>query len=261
MDFWGHLGVLKKTLFKIAAAVIIVAVALFVYMPWIFDNIILAPCDSSFIVYKWFESLHGDGSLLPDMSDTQFHVDLINYNLTAQLNTQVSLAFWGACILCFPYIIYMLWTFVSPGLYEHEKKQALPAFIFGNAMFYLGMVCSYLLVFPFCLRFLAGYHISDAVTNTISLESYIDNFLMLTLLMGLASELPLVAWILGKMGMLTKSLFSHYRRHAILAIAVLAAIITPTGDPLTMALVFMPLYLLWELSALLVPAPGKTTEE
>lgn len=253
MDFWGHLGVLRKILYKVAAVVIAVGVLLFIYMPWIFDNVILAPCDSDFVVYRWFAGLHGDGSLLPDMASTDFHVDLINYSLTAQLNTQVSLAFWGACILCCPYIIYMLWTFVSPGLYPHEREKAVPAFLFGNVMFYAGMACSYYLVFPFCLRFLAEYQISEQVVNTISLSSYIDNFLMLTLLMGLAFELPLICWVLGKMGMITRRFFTQYRRHAIVALVVLAAIITPTGDPLTLALVFAPLYMLWEVSALLVP--------
>lgn len=253
MDFWDHLGALRGVLFKIAIVVIAVAVVLFIYMGWVFDNVILAPCDGSFVTYEWLGALKGDGSLLPNMSGDGFHVDLINYSLTAQLNTHVSLSVWLAIVLCFPFIIYMLWSFISPGLYPHERSKATPAFIFGNIMFYLGMLCSYYLVFPMCLRFLADYQITDAVTNTISLGSYIDNFLMLNFLMGLAFELPLLCWLLGKMGLLTRQFFSKYRRHAIVALVVLAAIITPTGDPITLALVFIPLYMLWELSALLVP--------
>lgn len=253
MDFWGHLGALRGVLFKIAIVVITIGVALFIYMPWIFDNVILAPCDGSFVTYDWLGALHGDGTLLPDMSGEGFHVDLINYSLTAQLNTHVSLSFWLALVISFPFVIYMFWTFIRPGLYPHERQKATPAFIFGNIMFYLGMVCSYYLVFPMCLRFLADYQITDAIKNTISLSSYIDNFLMLNFLMGLAFELPLLCWLLGKIGLISREFFSKFRRHAIVALVVLAAIITPTGDPVTLALVFIPLYMLWELSALLVP--------
>ena len=253
MDFWSHLGALRGVLFKVAVVVVIVGVAMFIYMPWIFDNIILAPCDGSFITYKWLGSLRGDGTLLPDMSGDGFHLDLINLNLTSQLNTHVSLSFCLALVLTFPFVIYMFWTFISPGLYPHEKSKATPAFIFGNLMFYLGVVCSYYIVFPMCLKFLADYQITESIKNTISLSSYIDNFLMLNFLMGIAFELPLLCWVLGKIGVITRTFFTKYRRHAIVALVVLAAIITPTGDPVTLALVFLPLYLLWELSALLVP--------
>ncbi|MDE6801771.1 MAG: twin-arginine translocase subunit TatC [Muribaculaceae bacterium] len=141
MDFWGHLGALRTVLFKIALVVIIAAVALFIYMPWIFDHIVLAPCDGSFVTYHFFDAFRGDGTLLPNLSGEGFHLTLINYELTAQLNTHVSLAFWGAVVLCFPFIIYMLWTFVAPGLYPHERKSAVPAFVFGNIMFFLGILC------------------------------------------------------------------------------------------------------------------------
>lgn len=253
MDFWGHLGVLRGVLFKIAAVVIVTAVVLFINMPWIFEHIVLAPCDGSFITYHFFDIFKGDGNLMPNLSGEGFHLSLINYELTAQLNTHISLSFWGAVVLCFPFIIYMLWTFIAPGLYPHERRNALPAFAFGNLMFFLGILCSYFLVFPMCLKFLADYQITDSIKNTISLGSYISNFLMMNFLMGVAFELPLLCWLLGKMGLITRNFFSKFRRHAILALVILAAIITPTGDPLTLLLVFIPLYALWELSALLVP--------
>lgn len=253
MDFWGHLDALRGILFKIAIAIVAVGIVLFIYMPWIFDHVILAPCDGSFVTYRWLGAIKGDGTLLPDLSGDGFHVDLINYQLTAQFNTHISLSVWGAFVLCFPYVIYMLWTFVSPGLYPNEKKNAKPAFLFGNVMFILGMLCSYYVVFPMCLRFLAGYQLSDTITNTISLGSYIDNFFTLTLVMGITFELPLLCWMLGKIGIITRSFFSRFRRHAIVILLIAAAIITPTGDPVTLFVMFIPLYLLWELSALLVP--------
>jgi len=120
-------------------------------------------------------------------------------------------------------------------------------------MFYLGVAVGYFLVFPLTLRFLADYQLSEAIPNTISLDSYMDNFFIITFMMGVAFELPLLAWLLGKMGFLSRDFFSKYRRHAIVVLLILAAMITPTGDPFTLSAVFFPIYFLWELSSRLVP--------
>ena len=260
MDFWGHLGALRGVLFKIAVVVVAFAIVLFIYMPWIFGNIILAPCDGSFITYKWLGLLQGDGTFLPDMSGEGFHVDIINYNLTSQFNTHISLSAWLAIIISFPFSIYMLWTFIRPGLYPSERKQATKAFIFSNIMFYLGMACSYFIIFPMCFKFLAEYQITEEIENTIALDSYISNFLTLNFIVGILFELPLLCWLLGKMGLITRHFFRKYRRHAIVALLILAAFITPTGDPVTLFLMFIPLYMLWELSALLVPKAKPTDD-
>jgi sec-independent protein translocase protein TatC len=166
----------------------------------------------------------------------------------------MSASCWTAAVIAFPIIIYLLWTFISPGLYEKEKRGVRKAFFFGNIMFYVGLATGYFLVFPLALRFLADYHLSDAIPNTISLDSYMDNFFTMILMMGIVFELPLVAWLLGKMGFLTNKFFSHFRRHAIVALLILAAFITPTGDPFTLFAVFLPLYALWEFSAFVVPS-------
>ena len=120
-------------------------------------------------------------------------------------------------------------------------------------MFYLGVAVGYFLVFPIILRFLADYHVSQLVPNQVSLDSYMDNFLMMVFFMGVVFELPLLCWLLGNIGVLHRDFFSKYRRHAIVALVVLAAIITPTGDLFTLSVVFLPLYILYEASALLVP--------
>ena len=119
------------------------------------------------------------------------------------------------------------------------------------------MACGYFLVFPLTLRFLADYRLSDMIPNRISLTSYMDNFMMLILIMGIIFELPVVAWLLGKARLLHRGIFERYRRHAIVALLVLAAVVTPTGDPFTLTVVFLPIYLLWEVSALVVPSPRK----
>ena len=137
--------------------------------------------------------------------------------------------------------------------YDHEKTGVKQAFIFGNLMFYLGAAVGYFIVFPLAVRFLAGYTLSNVITPMISLESYMDNFFLLLVMMGAVFELPLLAWVLGKMGLLNKSFFRSYRRHAIVVLMILAALITPTGDPFTLFIVFIPIYALWEFSSVLVP--------
>ena len=251
MSFWGHLDVLRGVLFRIVAVTFVIAVGLFATMHWIFDNIVLAPCSSDFPLYHFFDyitSLTGEGS-----STTPFNVNLINIKLASQFFIHISTSCWLAITLAFPFIIYQLWTFISPALYENEKRGAKSAFLFGNIMFYLGVAVGYFLVFPLTLRFLADYQLSSSIPNTISIDSYMDNFFIITFMMGVAFELPLLAWLLGKMGVLTRNFFGTYRRHAIVVLLIVAAMITPTGDPFTLSAVFFPIYLLWELSSRLVP--------
>ena len=252
MSFWSHLDVLRGVLIRIAVVVCVLAVVMFAFMPWIFDNVITAPCSGSFPVYRLLGSIKGDGQWLPDLSGDDFHVELINIQLASQFFVHMSASWMSALILAFPFIIYQLWGFVAPGLYPNERRNAKKAFFFGNIMFYLGMCAGYFVVFPVALRFLADYHLSDKIANTVSLTSYMDSFYTLVLMMGVLFELPLLAWLLGRMGLLNKSFFRKYRRHAIVAILILAAIVTPTSDVFTLGMVFLPVYALWEASALLV---------
>ncbi|MDE7031661.1 MAG: twin-arginine translocase subunit TatC, partial [Muribaculaceae bacterium] len=165
-----------------------------------------------------------------------------------------SASLWMAFVLGFPMIIYLLWSFVAPVLYDSEKRGVRRAFVAGNLMFFLGMATGYFLVFPIAVRFLADYSLSDKIRTLVSLDSYMDNFFTLLLLMGAIFELPLLAWLLGKMGFLTRGFFSRYRRHAIVVLLIVAAAVTPTGDPFSLMAVFLPIYALWEFSRRLVPA-------
>ncbi len=252
MSFWDHLDVLRGVLIKIAVVLVAMAIVFFALMPYIFDNIILAPCNGDFVLYQLFEKIT---SIIPGVnqfSTDGFQVNLINIQLASQFFIHMSTSFWLALVFSFPIVIYLLWTFVSPALYAHEKRGIKLAFAFGNLMFFLGVAVGYFVVFPVTLRFLADYHVSDMVPNQISLDSYMDTFLMLIFIMGIIFELPLLAWLLGNIGVLKRDFFKKYRRHAIVVLLILAAFITPTGDPFTLTIVFLPLYLLYELSACLV---------
>lgn len=256
MSFWDHVEELRSTLLKIGGVLLVFAIIFFIYMPDIFDSIILAPCKGDFILYKTFEEITKKFPSLPQFTTEGFKVELINIKLASQFFIHMSTSVWLALVFAFPIVVWLLWNFIKPALYEHERKGSEKAFLIGIVMFFIGVAVGYFIVFPITLRFLAEYKVSELVPNQISLDSYMDNFLMLIFIMGIIFEMPLVAWILSKMGFLYRNFFKQYRRHAIVVLLILAAIITPTGDPLTLTIVFLPLYLLFELSAFFVsPAP------
>ncbi len=245
MTFWEHLDELRKVLFRVAIAILVVAIALFFAKEFIFDNIIFAPTRDGFILYKWINYLL---NLFGGEALESFNLKIINIDLTAQFFIHLSTTFYLSLVICTPYALYQLWTFVSPALYPKEKKGAKKAFGFASILFYLGLVVGYYLVFPLTLRFLGTYQVSESVNNDISLRSYISMFVSLILIMGIVFELPSVAAILSRLGLITKELLKKYRRHAFVILLILAAIITPSGDPFTLFAVGLPLYALYEVS-------------
>lgn len=252
MSFWDHLEELRWTLFRSILALFIFAIGSFAVMKWLFDHVIMAPCSSDFIVYRLLCKVSANFSILPDFCNDNFHVNIVNIKLASQFFTHMTTSFWLALLLTFPYLVYEVWKFIKPALYDNEKKNVRWVFFFGTIMFFLGCSVGYFLVFPMTLRFLATYQLSEAITEQVSLDSYMDNFLMLVFVMGVVFELPLLSWLLSQIGVLHKSFFSKFRRHAIVALLVAAAFITPSGDPFTLSIVFFPLYFLYELSAFFV---------
>ena len=247
MTFWGHLEVLRWAIMRVGIALVVCMIGCFVAMPHIFDSFILGPASSDFFLYKWLSGLHGTGGIFPDFS-RDFSVDIININVASQFTTHISTSFWLALVIVFPYLIYEIWKFISPALFPDERKNVRLAFFFGTFMFYLGCAVGYGVVFPFTFRFLTEYQVSTEIVNQISLNSYMGNFLMMVFVMGLVFEIPLLAWVLSAIGVVNKDFLKKYRRHAVVVLLILAAVITPTGDPFTLMVVFLPLYLLYELS-------------
>ncbi|MDR2628055.1 MAG: twin-arginine translocase subunit TatC [Dysgonamonadaceae bacterium] len=252
MSFWDHLEELRWTILRSIIALFIFAIVGFAFMRDLFDAVIMAPCRADFFLYKYMCKISSYASMLPDFCDRNFYVEVININLASQFFTHMSTSFWLALVLTFPYLLYEIWKFISPALYEHEKKNMKWVFLFGTVMFFLGCMVGYSLVFPMTLHFLATYQLSSAIANQISLDSYMNYFLMLIFIMGVVFELPLISWLLSKLGLLTRSFFTKYRRYAVVTLLIAAAIITPSSDPFTLSVVFFPLYFLWELSALFV---------
>lgn len=250
MTFWSHLEALRWVLMRIVLVYLLLVGICFAAMPHIFNSVILGPTTSDFILYQWLNGLGGDGTFFPDFGK-EFKVNIINVKLASQFITHISTSFCLGFLFLFPYLVTEIWMFIRPALYDGERRSVLALLGFGVPMFYLGCATGYFIVFPFTFRFLAQYELSADITNMISLGSYIDNFLMLIFIMGIVFELPFAAWVLSKLGLITSDFLKQYRRQAVVALLVLAAIITPTGDPFTLMVVFVPLYLLYELSILL----------
>ena len=264
LTFWDHLDELRRVLFRVLGVWFVFAVGYFIAMPWLFDNVVLAPCHNDFIFYDVLRHIVARRKTfnLNDEFFTQpFHVKLININLAAPFFVHMSTAFWMSVVTATPYIFFEIWRFISPALYPNERRGVKKALCIGTVMFFLGVLLGYFMVYPLTLRFLSTYELSAAIENQISLNSYIDNFMMLVLCMGLAFELPLVTWLLSLLGLVHKSFLRKYRRHALVIIVIVAAIITPTGDPFTLTVVSIPLYLLYELSILMIKDKKTDTDE
>ena len=257
MSFWDHLEVLRWALFRSACVLAVIMVGTFIAMPYIFDRFILAPTSNDFFTYRWLNAIgRGIVKLSPD-----FDVQIININVASQFMTHISTSISLAAIIAFPYFIWEIWRFIEPALFEDEVKHLRPAFMGGTVMFYIGCAIGYALVFPFTFRFLVEYNLSPNITNQINLQSYIDNFTMLILVMGIVFEMPLLAWLLSLFGILRKSFLREYKKHAVVVLLIAAAVITPSGDPFTLMLVFIPLYVLYELSILVVKDKPQKEEE
>ena len=211
-------------------------------------SIVLAPTKSEFITYRWFSQF---GEI------ANFNLNLINTQLTSQFSIHMQVSIIIGIICVSPYILYSIFAFVSPALYENERKYARLLVVAGYTMFMIGVALCYFLIFPLTIRFLGNYQVSEEVSNIITLSSYIDTLTMLTLMLGIVFELPILCMLLGKMGILTAEFMKKYRRHAIVIILIVAAIITPTTDVMTLMLVTLPIYLLYEISILAVKMINK----
>ena len=238
LTFWDHLDVLRSSLIRMAVAVMVLGVAAFCLKDALF-SVVLAPRSSDFVTYQL-------------LGVDAFHINLMNTGLKEQFMIHMRTAIYAGLLLASPYILYELFRFVSPGLYQNERRYAV--WIVGAAyvMFLVGTLVNYFVVFPLTVRFLGTYQVSPDVANMLTIQSYVDTLLGMSLVMGVVFELPVVCALLGRMGLINAQLMTGYRRHAIVAILVVAAIITPTTDVFTLFVVALPIYLLYELSIQIV---------
>ena len=236
--FWDHLDELRSRLIRVAVVVVAATVVAFLFKDQLFA-VVLAPKDAGFISYRL-------------LGVPPFSIQLINTGLTEQFMVHMRTAMFTGLLIASPYVIYQLFRFISPGLYASERRYAL--WLVGSAyvMFIAGLLLNYYLVFPLTVRFLGTYQVSTDVSNMLTVQSYIDTLIGMSFMMGVLFELPVLCWLLGRIGIINARMMSHYRRHAIVAILILAAIVTPTTDVFTLVVVSLPIWLLYEVSILIV---------
>ena len=247
MTFWEHLDVLRDSIIRMIVAAVVMGVVAFCLKEPLFD-IVLAPKDSDFITYRW---LGGEA----------FSINLINTGLAEQFLIRMKVALMVGVLVASPYILFLLFRFIAPALYENERRYSVRITVAAYAMFLLGIVVNYFIIFPLTVRFLGTYQVSETVSNMLTISSYIDTLMMMSLIFGIIFEIPVVSWLLAIFGLLKASWMSQYRRHAVIAILILAAAITPTGDALTLVIVALPIWLLYEVSILIVKISNGSTNE
>ena len=216
MTFWDHLDELRTVLVKVVAVVVVFGIVAFLFKEELFA-VVLAPKDAGFVTYRWLGMLD---SVFSEGADQFFSVDLINTGLAQQFLIHMKTAMCAGVLCASPYILYQLFRFVSPALYADERRYAVRVVGSGYLMFMLGVLAGYFFIFPLTFRFLGTYQVADEVTNMITIESYMSTLIMMCLSMGLVFEMPVLAWLFGKLGFLDASFMRRYRRHAIVIILI-----------------------------------------
>jgi sec-independent protein translocase protein TatC len=255
MTFWDHLTELRKRLIRMILAWLVMTVVAFVNSRFIFDQILLAPKDTSFVTYKWLcklgdilqtttlgRWLHTEKLCLPPMS-----IQIVNLNLSGQFMTDMTVSMFAGVILAAPIIIFQLWQFIMPALYVTERRYARRAVFIMSFLFMVGVLFSYYFMVPWTLNFLGTYQVSSLVANQISLSSYISTVTSTILSVGVVFELPVVVYVLAKLGIMTADFLKKNRKYAFVIILIIAAIITPP-DVFSQTIVTIPLYGLYEIS-------------
>ena len=246
MSFWDHLEALRQGLFRVIMALVLAFIVLFFFKGFLFDKLILAPTRPDFFFYRIFGMKTG--------------LELVNIELSTQFMVHMRVTFMCAFILCCPYVLFEIWRFIAPALYQNEKRATRRAFLFASFLFYLGIAIGYCIILPLMVNFFDGYKVSEAVVNTISLNSYISTVSSTVLLFGLVFEVPVLVAVLSQLGLLTRETLLSGWKWAVLVIAVLAAIITP-ADPFSMLIAAIPLALLYGISILVCKKAEPVYEE
>lgn len=251
MSFLEHVEELRWHVVRSLAAVLFFTIGAFMVAPWVFENIIFAPARVDFITFKMLCKL---GTAVG--SEEGFCVQEIPFRLqsrlmTGQFTMHIMASFIIGLIIAFPYIVWELYRFLKPGLHQHEKKYSRGAVAAISFLFLSGILFGFYVLCPIMISFLANYQISDMIVNEFDITSYVGTIVGLLLGTGLLFQLPVIMFFLTKIGVITPTLLRKKRKHAIVTILILGALITPTADPLSQSLIAIPLYFLYEISIMI----------
>lgn len=250
MTFWEHLDVLRGAIWRSLLVAFLLSLVAFAFKEILFDTIILGPKSKDFITYRLLCKL-GAALSMPSICVDPSSFQIINISLAGQFLAHMNISLIAGLIMALPYILWELWRFIKPGLTEKEVKASRGAIFVIFFLFVTGVLFSYFIVAPLMINFLGGYSVSENIKNQIALTSYVSNITLLTLLMGVVFELPVVILLLTKIGILTPKMLKKYRKHTIVVILIVAGVITPSPDVFSQLIVAFPLYGLFEISLMI----------
>jgi len=250
MTFLEHLEELRWRLVKSSASILVFGIAVFLAKKIVFDVILFGPKSSDFLTYKgfcWFSYQLGMGDKLC-MGDVAISVQ--NIDMSGQFSTHIMVSLVGGFILAFPFVLHQMWSFLKPGLKSREIKSARGIVFYSSLLFFTGILFGYYIISPLSLQFLGAYRVSDDVVSSIKLNSYISTLVSITLSTGLVFQLPILIYFFTKIGLVTPDFLKKYRKHALVAVLILAAVITPP-DITSQILVSLPIMVLYEISIMI----------
>jgi sec-independent protein translocase protein TatC len=250
MSFLDHLEALRWHIIRSLAAIVLLMIIAFFSKELLFHDIILAPSRPDFWTYRMLCRL-GDYLDQPFLCVKQLSFIIQSRTLTGQFSTHIGVSLVAGFIVAFPYVFWEIWQFVKPGLYPRERSMTRGAVFFVSLLFFLGISFGYWVLAPLSINFLANYQIDPSIANEVDLMSYIETLMMMVLSCGLMFQLPMVILLLAKAGIAGPGFLRAYRRHAIIVIVIVAAVLTPSPDLFSLLIVALPIYLLYELSILL----------
>lgn len=247
MSFLDHLEELRWRVVRAAIATIIFMSVAFIFLEWIFDNIILAPSDATFPTFIWMCKI-GKTLGIDELCVGDFPFKLQSRNMTGQFMMSITASFVIGLVCAFPYLAWQLWSFVKPGLKSNERKYSRGAVVAISFLFASGVLFGYYILSPMTIWFLSTYSISARIVNEFDITSYVSTIASLVLGCGLLFQFPMVVYFLSKIGIVTPELMRKYRKHSVVVILILGAVITPSGDPFSLTVISLPLYILFEIS-------------
>jgi sec-independent protein translocase protein TatC len=260
MSFLDHLEELRWLLIRCTIAVLIGATVAFFFSDFIFDQILFGPKNPDFITYRIFCDLSQEFGLDKSLCVTEIPMRIQSREMGGQFSAHMWTSITAGFIVSFPFILYFFWNFISPALYQNEKKYARAFVILASLLFFIGVLFGYYLIAPLSVNFLANYNVSNEIFNDIDLASYISLLRSSTVACGIFFELPVIIYFLTKIGLVTPTFLRTYRKYVLIIVLILSAIITPP-DILSQVIVAIPIMILYELSILISVVVLKNKEK
>ncbi|PWG78444.1 twin-arginine translocase subunit TatC [Pararcticibacter amylolyticus] len=261
MSFFDHLEVLRWHLIRSCIAIVVFTSLAFGYYDFIFDKVIMGPKSPGFWTYRMMCQIADRFHLSADYCIKEIKFNIINTEMAGQFTLQLNSSLLAGVVLGFPYLLYEIWRFIKPGLTDKERTSASGFVFYATFLFILGILFGYYIIAPLSITFLANYTVSNIIQNQITIDSYLSSVATLTLGTGVVFELPILIFILSKIGIMTPRFMRASRRYSTVIILIIAAVITPTPDILTMLTVSFPLFILYEVSIMISARVEKRREK